>query len=446
MSTPNSNFKLKDREPGKSTPINLFVYFNKTYLKYSTGEKINQVFWNHDKQRTFSKKELKENQIKFNSETIRVLEKIQFKLNEYSSSVKTYFEYFTFQKINPTPEILREKLNIDFRPEQPKKKPKQIKLNTYVDNYIKEIETGKRLTEKDKKRYAYSTVKNFKGFQVQFNEYQKQKHRVLNYQHITIDFYNDFIQFFTEKKYSINTIGRHIKNLKTIMRASRDEGLHENNEIDRKQFKNLNVEVDSIYLTETEVKAIYDLNLSENKVLDVTRDVFLVGCYTAQRFSDYSRINETCLRKLDTGTKVIELKQQKTGEKVVIPIKTELLKILKKYKYNLPKTHEQKVNLHIKTVGELAGIKEKIEIEEIKGGLILKTNKFKYNLIKTHTARRTGATLMYLAGIPSIDIMKITGHKTEREFLKYIKVTKEQTAQNLALHPYFQNTTLKVAK
>ena len=40
---------------------------------------------------------------------------------------------------------------------------------------------------------------------------------------------------------------------------------------------------------------------------------------------------------------------------------------------------------------------------------------------------------MYLAGIPSIDIMKITGHKTEVDFLKYIKVFKEETAMSLAM-------------
>jgi hypothetical protein len=45
---------------------------------------------------------------------------------------------------------------------------------------------------------------------------------------------------------------------------------------------------------------------------------------------------------------------------------------------------------------------------------------------------------MYLAGIPTLDIMKITGHKTEREFLKYIRVTKEQTAEFLSNHEYFR--------
>ena len=44
---------------------------------------------------------------------------------------------------------------------------------------------------------------------------------------------------------------------------------------------------------------------------------------------------------------------------------------------------------------------------------------------------------MYLAGIPTIVIMKITGHKTEKVFMRYIKITEEQTAMELMNHPYF---------
>jgi hypothetical protein len=118
--------------------------------------------------------------------------------------------------------------------------------------------------------------------------------------------------------------------------------------------------------------------------------------------------------------------------------------ILKKYNYNLPLTHEQKINKYIKTVVEMAEINDMVQYEENRGGLKIKKNVAKCDLIKTHTARRSGCTNMYLAGIPVIDIMKVSGHKTEREFLKYVKVTKEQTAVNLASHPFFLGNTLKV--
>jgi integrase len=149
---------------------------------------------------------------------------------------------------------------------------------------------------------------------------------------------------------------------------------------------------------------------------------------------------------MDNGLKVIDLIQQKTGERVIIPIKPELDEILKKYDYQVPKTFEQKVNERIKDVGELAKITETVIVEENKGGFKVKKDVKKNELIKTHTARRTGCTLMYLAGVPTIDIMKISGHKTEREFLNYIKVGKEETATNLAKHPYFMGSTLRIAK
>jgi integrase len=322
----------------------------------------------------------------------------------------------------------------------------QETLNQYIDRFIKEIESGNRTYthNNDSKRYELGTIKNFKGFKVQFDEYQKEKKVKLNFTSITMDFYDEFVRFFIKKDYSLNTIGRMIKNLKTLMRLSLDEGLHSNTEINRKRFKVMKTSVDNIYLSEAEINRIRDLDLSYNSVLDVARDVFLIGCYTAQRFSDFSRITPDNIKTLE-GIKVIDIIQQKTRERVIIPIKPELDRILQKYEYKVPKTWEQKVNFHIKTIGFKAKITEMIEVEKIKGGLKVKSLVPKNDLIKTHTARRTGCTLMYLAGIPAIDIMKISGHKTEREFLNYIKTSKEETAQNLAKHPYFMGNSMRVA-
>lgn len=155
---------------------------------------------------------------------------------------------------------------------------------------------------------------------------------------------------------------RHVKELKIIMRAAREEGLHDNSLIESRKFRVLTADVENIYLTESEIRAIADLDLSNNKHKDIARDVFLVGCYTAQRFSDYSTINEGNIRTLESGQRVIDLKQQKTGNHVVIPIRPELQSILDKYEDRLPKAYEQKVNEFIKEVAREAGITEKIEV------------------------------------------------------------------------------------
>ena len=84
-------------------------------------------------------------------------------------------------------------------------------------------------------------------------------------------------------------------------------------------------------------------------------------------------------------------------------------------------------------------LRELIRLRSLHGGIIQvhRVAITKTRQMKTHTARCSGATNMYLAGIPTIAIMKITGHKTEREFMKYIKITEEQTALELMSHPYF---------
>ena len=86
-----------------------------------------------------------------------------------------------------------------------------------------------------------------------------------------------------------------------------------------------------------------------------------------------------------------------------------------------------------------AKIDELIEIKETRGGEVTKRYYKKYDLICTHTARRTGATLMYLDGIPIYDIMKVTGHKSVTTLEKYIWADKLEVAQKLVLqYDYFK--------
>ena len=147
-------------------------------------------------------------------------------------------------------------------------------------------------------RYKPGTIKNYQGFKTQFDLFQldprdrpapkvaqdpkKRKHtkkpkriksviepkfkrNILDFKDITIDFYDQFVSYFTLKNLSPNTIGRHIKNLKTIMRSAKESGYHTNTETERKKFKTLDIEVENIYLTEKEVNRIFKLDLSGDK-------------------------------------------------------------------------------------------------------------------------------------------------------------------------------------
>lgn len=71
------------------------------------------------------------------------------------------------------------------------------------------------------------------------------------------------------------------------------------------------------------------------------------------------------------------------------------------------------------------------------GGKVSQLYIEKCDAISTHTARRSFATNAYKAGVPTIAIMKVTGHKKESNFMKYIKVSAEENAEMLKSHPFF---------
>ena len=167
------------------------------------------------------------------------------------------------------------------------------------------------------------------------------------------------------------------------------------------------------------------------------RDVFLIGCFTLQRFSDFSRISPNMIQTKSNNGKVIELIQTKTNHRVVIPIRPTLNTLLTKYGYEVPKVYPQKLNDRIKELARDVGITDPIQIEKYKGGKRINETVPKCNLIMSHTARRSGCTNLFKDGIQPITIMKISGHKTEREFLKYIRISPEETADGLINDPNF---------
>jgi len=434
-------FYLRDRKAKTATSIQLIVNFHNQKLKYGTGIRIDASLWDEATQRpTIDKKLLKK--LTLNSK--KELSNIKNRLDTVSRFVEKRFAFLDEQEIRPTTDDIRTYLNNNLAWKLAMPQAKKHTLVSYFESYLNEMQSGKRTTDTGK-QYEKGTIKNYQGCLTQFKDYQSKKRKILKFEDITMDLYDSLVEFFNNKNYSPNTIGRHMKNLKTIMRSALEEGLHDNKEFQRKKFKTIKVDTTEIYLTEKEVKALYDLDLTKSKDFELIRDVFLVGIYTCQRFSDYSKINESNIAITSKGTRVVRLIQKKTGTQVQIPIRKELDNILNRYNYNLPKTYEQRVNKIIKVIAKKVGINNREQIEKIKGGLKVKTTIPKYDLIKTHTARRTGITNLYLAGIPTLAIQKLSGHRTEINLLKYIKVTKEQNADILAKHHYFASP-LQVAK
>ena len=222
------------------------------------------------------------------------------------------------------------------------------------------------------------------------------------------------------------------------------------------------MEVDSIYLTKEDLDKIMAVDLSEYPVgYEQARGIFMIGVWTAQRVSDYNYIKKEDFNTLtknvmreepdpdNPGEKIawiekqeityLNVRQQKTGAKVAIPCNSALKAILEKYNYQVPHLADQVINRYIKEIAEKAGLTELVEIETTKGGTPKKEKIEKYKLVHSHTARRTGATLMYLAGVDLYDIMKVTGHASPKMLKKYIKADTLEVVEKLTdKYEYFR--------
>jgi len=171
------------------------------------------------------------------------------------------------------------------------------------------------------------------------------------------------------------------------------------------------------------------------KALELARGRFLIGAFTALRVSDFTRIED-----LNIKDNLIRIRTDKNDYPVVIPVHWVVREILDKGYDLSQKVSDQKINKQIKILCRYAGIKESVALTKFESGKRIDTVKDKCDWVTTHTARRSGATNMFKAGIPSISIMKITGHHTEKSFLKYIKITQEENAQLLSEHSFFKKS------
>jgi integrase len=344
---------------------------------------------------------------------------------------------------------------VEIKPVAEKTKPTFLE---FVETYIKECEDGERLKQKSTRKISAGTIKNYKGFLAQMKEYQKSRKRVIDWDDLTLDFYRDYKQFFIEKAYKPNTIARHIKNMKTMLYAAKDLHLTTRDDFMSKQWSADREDVDNIYIPEERLRQMYDFDMMDyqrmklratkfakdaeekNKLvhalkrdlyrrkLSEARDVFLMGCFTGQRVSDYKRIDDGMIETIQGDRKFLHLVQQKTDKDVYIPYNDMMGDILERYGGKLPSVYDQHLNERIKVVGLLLGWTEPADLTEHRGVMEYKSDKRFCDAIATHTARRTFATNAYKNGVPLSAIMAVTGHASEDMLRKYLKLNTKERA------------------
>lgn len=280
-----------------------------------------------------------------------------------------------------------------------------------------------------------ATLKQLRNTLAKLKKYEQVKKVKLTFDKADLTLYNNLVAYcITELNLSTNSIGNIIKNLKTLFQSAFEEGVHQNLIYRSRYFKKPTEEAEAIYLTEDELHQI-KTTIMPNRHLDNVRDLFLLACYTGVRSQDYNKLNKRSL--INDGT-MLKVRTEKTDEEVIIPLHTVAKYVLDKYNGTPRLISNQKFNEYIKDVCRIVGLTDLITLTRTCGGKKIQTTKEKCEFVSSHTARRSFATNAYKAGVPTLAIMAITGHRTEKMFLKYVKVTKEEHAGLMSQHGFFK--------
>lgn len=436
----NAKFSLKDPKLEFSA-IRLRIPVNgvRMSLHLSTLYKIRPRHWCNIAKRAIE--DPKQNlDLKGNTLLQIQLRNINKEIDKTSSAFIRVMENFKLQNIQPMADQVKASILKDLKGIQPENKRVFTDFISYIDFFILLCRDGSILNSKGTK-LVLGSIRNYISTQSAIRRYSTARRVKLTLDTVNMEFYADFVSYLTAAthsrgQYRPSVIGKFIRNIKVFMRYANENGYTMNDDFKRKDFKVFNENAEAIYLNESDLDALYHLELPANE--SQVRDGFLVSCYTGLRYSDISRLEE---KHINFREKTITIVTQKTSARVIVPIHHIVKKIFETYGDKPPKIQcNQATNRMLKRICRKAEIIEPITIMETKGGVRKEVTYEKCDMVTSHTARRSFASNASKKGIPPLSIMQITGHKTESSFMRYIRITKEENAKILQSHDFFNAT------
>ena len=410
----------------KSDNANIYVQFSinrKQVFKRKTGFIIDAKDWSNTNAQPIQKND--------------TLKKLKSKLDKLATFVNDAYNVSVSKGEEFTGDWLQ--LQIDLY----NKKTPVLELDfftTYIQKYIDDAP----YKQNAKKELGLSNgrVQNLKLFKTTVLKYEAEvlKGKKIVIRDINLKFVEQYKGWMFGKGYSTNYVGKNIANIRTVCLDAYKNDIETSTQI--KNIKGLSESrepEDIVFLSEEEQEQIKNTILFREALINA-RKWLLLGCLIGQRGGDLLSITAKNIKEIN-GIKIIELKQQKTGKLVAIPLLPEAIEIIES---GLPyKTSLVHFNIHIKDICQEAGINEptKGRIKEKKGTPHKKDVYKKWEVISSHVCRRSFCTNFY-GRIPTPVLMNISAHGTEKMFLKYIgKTTYDNAYQMLE---YFSKLAPKV--
>lgn len=261
-------------------------------------------------------------------------------------------------------------------------------------------------------RYAGNSIANYKKILKLWPDFEKFIGRDnIRISDITMDTYSRFMEFCNFRHYMESTKYQYLTLIKAVMNSALEDGVSDNRIQNSKRFVTHRVSsvFKKVYLTEEEISRLADLNLdTAPSSLRKVRDVFLIGCWTGQRFSDYSGISMDEIETIvidGEEYKALRMIQKKTDRTVLVPV----------------------LDMRLSEI-----IDSPTTVCCRKGGMKIKTVRPKYELVSSHTARRSCITNLYLGGrLSTGQIRCISGHADEESFKRYLCQSNEEEIRNI---------------
>jgi integrase len=397
-----SSFHLKNPKGDKESLIYFSAYFKNEGKKliYSTGETITPKEWNF--------KNRMPNDLSGRTTRADNHRTINMQLNRYTD----FYIKIINRYIHSEQEITVENIRNAFDKEFKKTKTGSRDFFAVYDKFMTE-----KINDKTDKPNATSTIKRYEYNKKLLQDFEESEGVKLNFNQIDKKFYNTFINYCTNtKNHYTNTLSRNIGLFKTFMNwAVLNRYTYK---LDFQEFKNIKKEItDEVALSKEQVVEIFNFDFSNNQKLERVKDLFVFGCFTGMRYSNYSKIKKNDI--IDSHIKVRDVKDNR--KQLNIPLNDYSSFLLKKYDYRLPEISNQKFNVYIKEVIKIVGYTEDIKKTSKLGNEIIETVAPFYKRVSSHTARRSFITIMKTEKVPDKIIMGFTGHKSLEVFNQYYK-------------------------
>lgn len=236
----------------------------------------------------------------------------------------------------------------------------------------------------------------------------------LDFKDITYTFLKDFEVHLKEKGNSVNTVAKHMRQLRTLVNEAINQGYIPSDAYPFRKYKIKQEKGRKEFLTPDELKRLE--NLDVDKKLRHVLDAFLFCCYTGLRYSDFCQLTPENIIRVN-GKRWLHFKSVKTDVEIRLP-------------------------LHLLFEGKALAVLERYDIvtDFAKIGPNSEANKYLAQLatlarirkhITYHTARHTCATLLVHQGVPITTVQKLLGHTSVRTTEVYSEVLSNTIIRDL---------------